>query len=330
MHHCCLLTPAARDVWRNSGHALIVAGIKHLVREAQPDAVFHVIDLMQRDADCWGWARAHADSLVLCGIPRLGSDLRRYRDFGFWEDVLAVKAAGVKVADLFPGVHVAWQPTVEAARDLVLVADCNRTVLAYERSLDLVLPRDAIFAAAAEALGDQYPVMPCGSWWARYWWGIEPRAPDCHVIVVRADERVPAGALVALARHQRALAETRPTVAVTRNAGDFHHAQDAGLQHVALVTESDDLLRLLARADVLVSLCVHATIPALAFGGIGVVNVAIDSRAAAVDAFGVVSHPLEALQAERLPEAQRVSGGLAAQMHLYQERFCRLWKERMC
>lgn len=328
MHHCCLLTASARDVWRNSGHALIAGGIRSLIREAQPDVVFHKLDLLQRDAECWDWTRAHADSLVICGIPRLGSALGLYRDFGFWEDVLAAKDAGVRVADLFPGQHFEWRADPAEYRALVLAAAANRTVLDYERSLDLVLPRDAIFAAAAEALGDQYPVMPCGSYWARYWWGVEPVGPpDCYVIALRADEGMPAWALDEVARHQAVLAQDRPTIVVTRNATDYAAAEAAGIRGLALVTGPEDLLRLLARADMLLSFCVHVTIPAMAFAGIRVVNIAIDSRADAVDAFGVTSHPLAALEADRLPEPQRVN--VTAEMYLERERFCWLWKERM-
>lgn len=236
MHHCCLLTPTAREHWGNLGHALIEAGIRSLIREAQPDAIFHRLDMLRRDADLWAWTAQHADSLVICGVPRLGPMLDLYRGKGFWQDVLAVRQAGVPVADLFPGVHYLLAPDLDTYREQILSNPENRYVLECERQINLVLPRDRLFAAAAAGLGSLYPVMPCGSYWAARWYGVEPAAKTVIALVLRADMGVPDWLAPEIARQQRALSQERETIVLTQNAADHTAALAAGIAQPVFCT----------------------------------------------------------------------------------------------
>ncbi len=324
MHHCCLLTPTARELWGNLGHAMIEAGIRYLIRSSQPDVVFHRVDMIRRDPEIWAWVQAHADSLVICGVPRLGPMLDLYRGKGFWADVLTVRRAGVPVADLFPGVHYPLAAHRSAYTEQILANPENRYVLACERELNLVLPRDRLFAAAAAELGDNYRVMPCGSYWAFRWYDVEPESRTLTAIALRADMGVPDWTESEIARHQGALARERETVVLLQNAADAEAAARAGIHGTVFLTEPADYLRLLARVETLISLRVHATIPALGLG-CRVLNIGIDSRAEALTEYGVASHPIDILRDDTLP----INLAQYPVMLDYRHHFLSLWKEHM-
>ena len=328
MHHCCLLTPAARELWGNMGHRMMVAGIRWLIRQAEPEVTFHELDLMRYDAELWNWTAQHADSLVICGVPRLGPMLDSYRGKGFWQDVLAIRSAGVPVADVSPGTHFLLEPTLDAYVARALDNPENRYVMECEGQMNLVLPRDAVFVAVAKACGIACTLMPCASYWAARASGISAGKRRLDAWSIRADMGVTPWALTEIDRHQRIMAEQRRTLVVVQTISDFAAAEQAGIEDLILVTDSLDFLRLMGQVDTLISLRVHSTIPSLALG-VRVLNIRLDSRAMAVDEFGVQSHPIEILREPSLPLDLAQTGPNATVMGRHRESFIALWKETM-
>ena len=83
-----LLTPTRRGVNSNPGSHLITAGIKWLIRRAEPEASLAEIDLTDHDEPGWQLALDRADVIVVCGNPRLNEAPNgQYCDVGIWRSL---------------------------------------------------------------------------------------------------------------------------------------------------------------------------------------------------------------------------------------------------
>ena len=314
----------------NLGAPLTTASMRYLIRQAQPDAAFHDIDMMRRDAEIWGWAQSHADSLVICGNPRFfgpgGRDL--FWGLGFWPDVMEMRQRGIPVADISPGVHLPAEGAEERLLQLAREDPDAQYVLACERALNLVLPRDRLFAAVGTYDGQDYPVMPDAAWWAARAMGVDPTNKTIDAISVRIDNGLEREWVLEVVRQQRVMAERQRTVIIVQTEAELAAMREIGAEDVVPCTDAAEFLRLMAHVGTLVSLRVHSSIPALAVG-VRVLNLRLDSRSAALDEFGVQSRPLEILREPTLPLDLAQYGPSDAEMSGHLETFLTLWKEHM-
>lgn len=326
-----LVTPTDAGVshGQNPGWGAITGGIRHLIRRADPEAVFYTIDMLRDVPEAWDLAASQAETLSICGNPRLGTRLDQQYDWTLWERVLALRARGIRVADLFAGVHLAEPFPSADAIDALCNYDRARQVLAWEGSLDLVIGRDRLFLDLARRGGVAAAFVPCSSWWAHHEYGIQPgRDRQQHAIAVRIPEKTADWLPARLVEMQRNMSGDRPTLMLTMELADFHRMREAGAAPLVHVADFPSLLRIFGRTAVLLSLRVHSSIPALSMG-LRVANVAVDSRSLTLEPFAVSSHLVSELAdkdfdpiecAQRSPFGDEVEDWTARFVNLFSSR----------
>jgi hypothetical protein len=292
-----LITPSDLGVRGalNPGWTAITRGIQYLIQRADSHASFYFVDMLSYVPEAWGLAEAHAHTLSICGNPRLGSSLKQYYDWGFWAHLQNVQLRGIRTADLFAGVDLpAPNPSPE---DIEALGNCSEVqqVLAWESKLDLVVSRDSIFHQLAHLAGVEHTRLPCSSWWAHHYWGIIPkRDRGHHVIVIRLPEGSGDWLPAALVQLQRRLAGDKKTFMVTTDVFAYYQMREAGADPLWHAADFPSMLRMYAEADILVSLRLHSSVPALSVGA-RVINIATDARSLTLEAFGVRSKTLTEL-----------------------------------
>jgi hypothetical protein len=313
----------------NIGSVAITSGIEYLIRQVDPDALFYCVEMMHYVPEAYALAREQADTLCLCGSPRLGMWLAEYYDWDFWSHVFEVRKGGARIADLYCGVHIAQHNPSDG--DLKALGEYERAqqVLRWQKELDLVIARDPLYGRLAERAGVPHALLPCSSWWAHRYWGIQAEPTKrFHAIAVRIPARAASWVPGTLVRLQRRMATERDTLMLTIELADYHRMREAGATPLVQVADFASLLRIYSQTDVLVSLRVHSSIPGLSVGA-RLLNVACDSRSATLTPFGAISPPLEDLQSDRLDWHKATAVDFTEAAASAVEKFATLFAQRM-
>lgn len=302
MTHIALVAPSNTACTGNAGAHMITAGIRYLVRAAVPDALFITVDMLRDDARQWAAAR-ESEALVLCGNPRFSLSDDAWWEDGIWGRINACVDAGVRVLDGWAGASVGLglaRGGLPTQADHLLRIARNHRVLQHSYRLAGVIARDALAHHLYTTHGIRNAHhLPCSSWYAAREYGVMPDSefPDIHAAIVLLALRGHAWAPDALRRLAGSLADRhgQPCAFIATTFGDFEWANEVGLQRVMLVTDPPSLLRLYARCVRVVSLRIHASIPAASMGA-QVCTLAVDSRAQICEPFGLPVQPFTDLQ----------------------------------
>ena len=259
---------------RNPGCRLITEGIRWLLRGE---------DLVEIEMEA-PWRPRDVDALVLCGNPRYDTGDHEW----LYSGLIDAMQCGVPMFDLFAGACAVHGGTVEDDARLLLENPRNRAILSRLSAFRAITTRDARAQAVNRLAGLKSVQMPCSSWWAAKAMGVERKGGRDRIVVPIAGTD---------ARVVRRLAAGRQVVAVAPKDLDWCEAK--GLK-ATLENDPRALLERFAMAEEVIAYRLHAAIPAASLG-CRVAMVAIDSRAQAVEAFGLPwAHFTEAIPAPAL------------------------------
>lgn len=296
-----LIAPTEVGCTSNAGAHMITAGIRYLVRTVIPAAQFVMVDMLREDARQWEVART-CRAMILCGNPRFSvSAENAWWEDGIWSRIQECAAEGVRVIDGWGGTCVGLYddgPLAVQAEKLLSI-DRTQRALRAARCLHGAITRDRLAMRLYLTHGIQrVHYLPCSSWFAR---------GEHQVKVSSSAEAIPAAiVLLALAGHEWAPeALTRlaaqlgdrsgPCPFIATTWADFVWARDVGLERIMLVSDPASLLSLYARIPRLVSLRIHASIPAASMH-CEVCTLAVDSRARTLEPFRLPVQPFTDLQ----------------------------------
>lgn len=273
-----LVTPKEVSAKANPGSHMITAGIRYLLEQVVPDAEFVPIELLLPWGSNERQIAATCDALVLCGNPRFdtGNDQWLYTDV--LDEMLAI---GCPVYDLYGGSCTPLGLSGNQQLTALVENERNRDIARRMARCAGVTVRDAMSVQVCRALGIDARLLPCSSWWAA----------DCHGITHTGGDR----RVLIPYRYQdielvNKLAVGREVVTVSQKDYDWYLAE--GLDS-RLIFDPVRLLELFAESEEVVSFRLHCAIPAASLG-CRVLTVAIDTRASAVDLFGMPRSPLMA------------------------------------
>lgn len=305
--HLALIAPCGTSCASNAGAHMITAGIRWLLRRDIPGVRFSMIEMLHDAPDQWAAAAQTADAFVLCGNPRFSTSADAWWEDGIWQRIAdAAAVRGARVIDAWGGACLplpedgAELDVAAAAAQLVAVPRIAERVGPLMRACGVrAIARDDVAQACYQALGVPSVPLPCSSWWAQREHGVHIRswADDARqnsVILLRLDgHEGAADALRTLPARIAAMPRARdlPTQIIATRVQDYAWAREQGLDDVQLITDPPSLLRVYALSNLVVSLRIHASIPAASLGA-SVCTLAVDTRARICDPFGLPHQPL--------------------------------------
>ena len=294
-----LITTGRRGPSRNVGCAVIADGLRYLIRQADPHAIFHVVDQDVHRPQDWEYMQAVGGCLVFAGNPRLNSvaGSNQHCDRDIWGHIAAARDAGLRTADLSVGAtyYLPLQALDTMAAEMLALPKVLET-LAHEAAMDLVITRDPLMQALVSTVRDDAALLPCASWWAKDYRGVHWQPKRRHAIAIK---RLPGHEwiLKAIRGTLERLSADRETLLVGHDADDYRwlaaHAPDLA-SRMDVYSEVRGLLGCYAETSRLVSFRLHATIPALSLGA-RVTHIALDSRHLCLEPWGIASQIFEAL-----------------------------------
>lgn len=298
-----LITPSGTSCLSNAGAHMITAGIRWLVRQAVPDALFVNIEMLRDDPAQWDAAMT-CDALVLCGNPRFSLSDNEWWEAGIWKRLLHVRRAGIRVIDAWAGACVGLDSgaeSLDAQADELLALPRNREACEHARQITGCIARDALAQRMYERAGVPSALLPCSSWWAGHELGATHLAhyvlrPLNAIVLLgmAGHDWLPNAVRALVGRMQPGDAQLAAHVwTVATTWSDYVWAREHGLD-VRLVTDPRSLLRLYGACNTVASFRIHASIPAASMGA-SVATLAVDSRARICEPFGLPVTPFTEL-----------------------------------
>ena len=295
-----LITPTAANCAGNVGAQMITSGIRHLIVSAIPEARFVDVEMLADDERQWRAAET-CDAAVICGNPRFSvSPDDAWWECGIWSRIEELAQAGVRVIDGWAGATA----TLDCDDAVSALLDRPRVqhALGSAKCLSGRIARDRTAKAIYESAGQSCELLPCSSWWAKYEYGIEAQMSRDQNAIVLLEMAAHEWAPESIKELQGRMA---PCEVIAVNCGDYEWAVTNRID-ATLVSDAGSLLRTYARCDVVVSLRVHAAIPAASLGcEVGIL--AVDSRALIAEPFGIPVSPFTDLQFGAIPPASFAS-----------------------
>lgn len=276
----------------NPGCRFITDGIRWLIRQIDPAAVFMPVELLHEDAAGWSSVLNQADALLLCGNPRFNLDPTRvYCDFGIWRNVLDAVDANIPFIEAWAGAAHPF-PLSDVATMAQEIASLKKieTILGHESRAACCIARDKVAYTLLGAANPNAKLLPCSTWHAAAEHNITSQEKDRHCITLR---KMPGNSWIIdrALELQRELEDELPTYVLVHSTADRRWVATRRRVHNLLcITDAESLLRFYARVDKLLSLRIHGSIPALSLGA-RVCSLSMDSRSLAVDEFGISSVP---------------------------------------
>lgn len=286
MLRVALISPCTLGPDSNPGWYMITAGVMHLVQlAAAPRPVsFVLVDMLQDNQTHWN-AAATCHVAIMCGNPRFTLSDSAWWEHGIWHRLLGLQVAGIRVIDGWAGAAYsigAGKSIAEIGVEL-LAHPRNAECLQYARLLHGNIARDPLTQWLYQAADVPAVQLPCSSWWAPRDAPLQERSRHCISVMALANNR-PVEAAVRLARVQ--LEQEAPVDVVASTWNDYLWARAAGIEDVQLISDPFSLMRAYRRYAKVLTMRVHAAIPAARCGA-AVHLVAIDTRAQAAEPFGI-------------------------------------------
>lgn len=298
-----LITPQKNAPGADPGVTFITHGCKYLIKQADPDAMFlHVSNTMHQQAD-WDLVYHQADCLVLAGNPLYDtSETRVYWNSGIWEHVDKARALGIPIADLWGySAHALPSPALDTMAQAMLSTTRTKDLLEIQAHFKLVITRDLCAQLVASSMREDVDALPCCSYWAHRYFNIEPKRPTFNAVVLRfmpGQEWI----LKPLQELSLLLSKEKPTFLICPNNRAYwwakEHLHHPG--HLFCIYDPASLLDFYSRCDKVISIRLHASIPALSLG-CRVINLSIDTRSQTLDLFNIPSVPYTALKEPDFP-----------------------------
>jgi len=299
VHKYYLFTVSGTGPLVNPGCHFISYGIRYLIHEADPDALFFDESLFEYNAKRWSVLFDQADATFLCGNPRYDrSNYHHYWLTDLWVHVAAARKRGILTGDLFGG-SASPLPTLSAADDAASLLSFERNILVSKAQshLDALVVRDPTTFHIAGQVHPNPLYFPCSAFWAPAYLGIKEKSKEYNAITIPALNCTPE-LIRALHRLIPRIPNNLPTYIIThcKNEWDILKSTLPDFQLKIIISDPFSLLDFYSRCSHLISCRLHASTPALALGA-HVLNVAMDMRSTALEAFNVSSTPCTSILA---------------------------------
>jgi hypothetical protein len=295
-----LITPIGAGPLFNPGCDQITAGIRYLVRQVDPCAVFVPIEMLRDEPAHWQVA-ATCDAVILCGNPRFTLSPPSYWECDIWHRLAALQAAGVRVIDGWAGASYGHAPGVPNEEKAAAIASLPRaaTYLGIAGTLAARITRDPLMQMIYARAGIASDLLPCSSWWAAREFAIEgatTRTRNAVVVYGMPGHEWAPDAVRQMV--EQTGANSLPVDVICSTWADHTWTASVGIP-AHCIPDAASLLRVFARSKRVAAMRLHAAIPAASVG-CEVAGLSVDSRMDALDLFGLHAVPFDRMGEETL------------------------------
>lgn len=284
-------TPDSENI--NPGSTLIANGLMYLIARADKSAKFSFVCQDRYINEEWDAVRSKADYLVFAGGPRINSHPTStlYCDFEIWDYISQAMDVGVKMMDLFVGAtyYLPLRDKREMIETLMTIPK-NEKVLTNYRDMRCVIARDELMQTIlTQVLGYDVPHLPCASFYAKDYFKIKGALKkEYHAVVFRqlpGNEWIIPKLCDMLVHLQQEDGKPGHLVAHTEADREWVNEQYPLIaKSMKVLGDGREMLEFYAKVDRVISLRLHASIPALSLGA-RVTNVGVDSGVFAFHTF---------------------------------------------
>lgn len=293
MHKYFLITPQLFASDHDPGVTFITHGCRYLISQADPDALFLPISNIWHSAPDWKLLFDQADCLVLAGSPLYDpSDIQVYWNYDIWKHVDLARSRGIPVVDLWGySSHPFPLPDLDTMAQTILTTHRTQRLLKIQKHFNMIITRDLCSQLIASSMRQDVSALPCCSFWAHRYFNVSSieRSFNCVTLRHRPGQEWLIEPLHALAHE---LSKDKPTYLVchTRHEYWWFKKNFPDPEHLICIYDPKSLLEFYARCDKVISIRLHATIPALSLG-CNVINLSVDARSQALDLYDIPSTP---------------------------------------
>lgn len=294
-----IITPVHVAQNCNPGGHFITAGLKWLLSQADPGALYWDVPMYGHSAQTWKLLREVGDVVIMSGHPRFSSAevAHHWWDTDLWTRIeTVVRRDGKKFVDAWAGgSHKLPLKTIDEMGNLIRGRAWVKKILRVESLSTVCITRDKLAQRVIEPSAPHATMLPCNSWFARRYFGVDPIGHDerTHNLIIptRADGREGVCRKLKPKAEEMTALNGLPTYFVVHSYADLEWCRKNGLsdREVFCVYEPRTLLHLYQQCDLMLSMRIHAAVPGLSLG-CQLLYVGTDARLLTIDEFGIRSN----------------------------------------
>lgn len=294
-----IVTPISVAQDCNPGGHFITGGLKYLLSKADPEAMFWDVPMYGYSQRTWALLRAIGEVVVMSGHPRFSSSdtAHHYWDTDLWTRIEMVVDRDKKIfVDAWAGgSHAMPLKTINDMGKKIRGQAWVKKILRVESKSNVCIVRDDLALRVIQPSAPHAVKLHCNSWFARRYFGVDPIGEDerRHNLVIPTRFNGREGVCRKLKSKAEAMTEINglPTYFVVHSFQDREWCLKHGLsdREVLCVYEPRTLLKLYQQCALMISMRIHASVPAMSLG-VKILHVGTDARCLTVDEYGVRSH----------------------------------------
>jgi len=303
MHIYYLISPDSITLHHNPGVALISFGTRHLIKQADPEAIFIPISNLRYKPDEWHMLYKHCQCLILAGGSLFdSSDTCVFWNDGVFRLIASAQARGIHFADLFgyANASIPLKPLPSLVSSMASQPR-NKRVLSVHKKAALVITREILSQSISLTVRDDVYCLPCSSFFSPNYFGISPGNRLYNIISVfpTTTDKWFAVSLMNIYQH---LSKEKPTYFICNSLQDYRWFTSffPNAPNILCIYDPKSLLDLYSHCDKVVSAKLHTAIPAFSLG-CRVIYISYDSRFMALDPFKIPHIPFTELRHLSIP-----------------------------
>lgn len=284
-----LITPVEISPHHDPGCTFIRWGARYILNLFDPDAIIMPLSDANKDPAAWDTMRHQKSILCLSAIPHYFiSDVKCFWDWTIWDLAAAALNAGHTVIDLAGYSKLNLPPTDhQTATSSLLAHPRTHRTLNVQKRFAIIITRDLLSCHVASTINPASYHLPCTAFFAKQYAHTPPGAKYYNVVTLRRIDSSP-WTTTRLAEIAQQHMSDLPVRYICHTLRDYDYCRPhlPTLADCHLVYDPATLLNIYSHTSRLLSLRLHASIPAISLGA-QVCNIALDTRSAALTDLGV-------------------------------------------
>lgn len=243
----------------NPGSELITDGIKHWIKNNDPDATFTYIEMCKPDPEGWENAKK-ADKLVFCGNPRFNTTENKvWWDWDIWKCIFR---SGKPFIDAWAGSAVPhWNISTpeKMAKQLLTIKKNVEVLKTHESRAEMIIARDKTTFLLCKEFNPNTVLLSCSSQYAKYENNITSGSKDYNAICLR---KMPGDEWI-LKKVLALKAKIEPCIVMCHSYNDLEWAKEL---NPVVINDPKKLLDFYSHVNKLHCFRLHGSIPAYTLG----------------------------------------------------------------
>lgn len=318
----------------NPGDIFIGKGIEYLIREAERlkgySVIINYINLFSINEDVWRRVFIEADYLILAGTPNFNKDgvsphIEKLLPLikAAHSQLRKIRTAALWVGSGFTNMDYTREQAIER-----LYKPSEEVIKEYGQIFDKIIVRDDITKELFSKAGINVEQLCDSVFFAADYYDIQRKEPEYNIITLRDMPGKEKEVISLLKKLESQLDIAFPTLYIAHSTTDFIKYQwHFGPHKVIGINNPPDLLEMYSRANQVVSMRIHGTVPSVNFGK-PVMNISNDSRDAILKYFDASTYSLNTVLKDGTLRLKKCEG-IEEMKDKDKFRFYKLWEDKI-